>query len=116
MKAFEDRDEVIAKLRKEHPDRIYLANTTNKSSPEISICDVGRIITDKADIDKNLVPEYYREKVDEVPIWFEVVSRIGAIDADERLKSLLRSAQQSTFLITTNREIWSTRLFLVFID
>jgi len=32
---------------------------------------------------------YYRSRKDEVPVWFEVVSRIGAIDADQRLKSLL---------------------------
>lgn len=89
LKAFEDKDEVIAKLKTVVTDRVYLANTTNKSKPEISICDVKRIITDEAQVDETLIPKYYRKRRDEVPVWFEVVSRIGAIDADQRLKSLL---------------------------
>jgi hypothetical protein len=89
LKAFEDKDEVIAKLGAAVTDRIYLANTTNKSKPEISICDVRSIIFNRAQVDEALVPEYYRSRKDEVPVWFEVVSRIGAIDADQRLKSLL---------------------------
>ena len=35
------------------------------------------------------VPKYYRSKIDEVPIWFELASRIQKIDADPTLGELL---------------------------
>lgn len=89
LKSFENAGEILKRLTAKSVDRIYIANTSRKSNPEIFVCDVKRIISNIADVDDALVPEYYQERKAEVPIWFELASRIAEIDADKRLKALL---------------------------
>jgi hypothetical protein len=79
----------LAHLNDREIDRIYIADTSSKSNPLIYVCDVKRIITKNADVDESLIPEYYRGRKEEVPIWFELASKIGAIDADKKLAALL---------------------------
>jgi hypothetical protein len=89
LKSFENKDDVLAHLNDREVDRIYIADTASKSKPLIYSCDVKRIITKSTDVDESLVPEYYRKRKEEVLIWFELASRIGAIDADKKLAALL---------------------------
>jgi 3',5'-cyclic AMP phosphodiesterase CpdA len=89
LKAFENKNEILKQLNKRKVDRIYIADTSSKAKPSIYVCDVKRVVAEASDVDDNLIPEYYRGRKSEVPIWFELASKIGAIDADKKLVDLL---------------------------
>jgi hypothetical protein len=67
LKAFENKNEVLAQLNKGKVDRIYIADTSSKAKPSIYVCDVKRVVAEANDVDENLIPEYYRARKSEVP-------------------------------------------------
>jgi predicted phosphodiesterase len=89
LKSFENADEVLAQLGGRNVDRIYIADTTSKANPSIYVCDVKRVVVKAEDVNEDLIPQYYQARKSEVRIWFELASRIGAIDADKKLIELL---------------------------
>jgi hypothetical protein len=89
FKAFED-EAAIKKLLKGFKNQpIYIADTASKAKPSIYVCDVKRVLVRSNAIDKLLVPKYYRSRIREIRIWFELVSSINEIDADPSLVALL---------------------------
>jgi hypothetical protein len=92
LKDFEDKDEVTSRLKRTAPGpTIYIADTESKTRPLIYIANVGAIRS-APEIDRNLVPDYYRDKINDVPVWFELRSAIQQIDADNALAALLGGA------------------------
>ncbi|HVQ69918.1 MAG TPA: metallophosphoesterase [Bradyrhizobium sp.] len=89
LKSFENADETLRQLQNRNIDRIYIADTTSKATPSIYVCDVKRLVIRAEDVEEDLVPQYYQDRKAEVKIWFELASRIGAIDADKKLIELL---------------------------
>jgi hypothetical protein len=53
--------------------------------PVIYLASVSKVIVDNNIVDVNLVPEYYRPRIAEVPIWFELSSPLMNVDVDGRL-------------------------------
>ena len=89
LKAFEDEKAIKNKLRRFNRQTIYIADTASKAKPSIYVCDVKRVLLTRRAVNPSLVPKYYRKKIPEVPIWFELVSQITEIDADPTLGALL---------------------------
>lgn len=89
LKSFEDKAAIADKLKGVEGQSIYIANTASKAKPSIYICDVKRVVLKPRAVKRSLVPKYYRAKIDEVPIWFELASKINEIDADLSLGELL---------------------------
>ena len=89
LKSFEDRDDIANKLRDANGQDIYIADTSSKAKPSIYNCEIARVVLDQTAVNPSLVPEYYRDKISEVSIWFEVASKIREIDADSGLRDLL---------------------------
>ena len=89
LKSFEDKADIEKKLQGFGKQAIYIADTTSKSKPAIHICEAVRVVTDTGLVEHAHVPKYYRKKVKEVPIWFELVSRINRIDAAQSLENLI---------------------------
>lgn len=69
--------------------QIYVADTSQKAEPTIYVASVARVITDNTLVDEDIVPEYYRGKINEVPVWFELSGRLLKIDVDNRLPDVL---------------------------
>lgn len=89
LKLFENKDEILKRLRQGGVgETIYIADTASKARPAVYLVDVGDVLTPDQ-VDPVLVPEYYRSKINEVPIWFELRSKIKEIDADKALTNLL---------------------------
>lgn len=89
LKDFEDRNDILARLNSKLIDRIYIADTSSKSKPLIYVCDVKRVVAEGGSVDDSLIPDYYLPRKAEVPIWFELASRIGEINPDKTLIDLL---------------------------
>jgi Calcineurin-like phosphoesterase len=89
LKSFEDEAKIVAKLGDVEDEPIYIADTASKAKPSVYICDVKRVVTNRKSVDRAYVPEYYRNKISDVSIWFELASKIQQIDATSSLTNLL---------------------------
>lgn len=89
LKSFEDKDVIMERLTTGGVgEAIYIADTVSKARPTIHVVDVGGVCAPNQ-VNPSLVPAYYRDKINEVPIWFELQSKIKQIDADGGLAALL---------------------------
>lgn len=89
LKSFENKADILKKLDGLSDQKIYIADTESKTKPLIHFCEVGRVLFDLKKINPKLVPKYYRDRIAEIPIWFELRSKINQIDADGKLSDLL---------------------------
>jgi 3',5'-cyclic AMP phosphodiesterase CpdA len=91
LKQFEDEGDIIARLEKLAGSlgQIYIADTTHKSKPVVYVASVSRVITDNALVDPERVPSYYRDKLKEIPIWFELSGKLMKVNVDDRLVDVI---------------------------
>lgn len=89
LKSFESVADIETKLGGFVDQPVYIADTASKVRPLVYICGVKQVITDRSAVIKARVPKYYRSKIDQVPIWFELTSGFQQIDADRKLTDLL---------------------------
>jgi hypothetical protein len=85
LKSFENKDEIATKLRSFEGQSLYVADTESKARPSIYLSAIKNVVIGSDKIDPSLVPDYYREKIAEVPIWFELTSKISEIHANPEL-------------------------------
>ena len=91
LKQFENEKTIAARLSGMGTalQQIYVADTSQKAEPVIYVAEVSRVVTDNAHVLEELVPDYYRDRINEVPIWFEFSSRLIKIDIDSKLPDVL---------------------------
>lgn len=90
LKSFEDASDILyrAKELASSGATIYIADTESKAHPAIYIANVVGVFGPN-EIDRDCVPEYYRDRIDRIPLWFEINATIHQIDADRNLAAIL---------------------------
>jgi len=93
LKQFENERDITRRLAElgASLEQIYIADTSQKANPTIYVATVSRVIidSDNCAINPERVPNYYRNRIADVPIWFELSSKLIRLDVDDKLFAVL---------------------------